>query len=125
MRKEDSIFVSVRHYCLEYSFMVPLLFKTIQLSILVLVARKCGLLFWNASKNLINLLLNCVVVADIHASVCYEGLYSANCELSVASWFLLIFCELRVASCEFRVASCELQVASWFSITLIHSILSF
>ena len=37
------------------------------------------------------------------------GLYSASCELSVASWFLLLFCELRVASC-------ELRVASWFSI---------
>ena len=41
----------------------------------------------------------------------------ASCELSVASWFLLIFCELRVASkrvasCELRVASCELRVES-------------
>ena len=49
-----------------------------------------------------------------------EGLYSASCqlrvvscELSVASWFFLIFCELRAA------------VGSWFSIISIHSILSF
>ena len=37
-----------------------------------------------------------------------------SCELSVTSWFLLLFCELRVVSCKLvftfilRVASCEL-----------------
>ena len=64
-----------------------------------------------------------------NATVPWEGLYSASCELSVvscelsvASWFFLIFCELRVASCELRVASCELvfhHINSFYTFVLI------